>query len=72
MRNFTSLVKATAYVVTLMSFTYCFGQKAGNVGSSLQLWMKANSGTSTTTNNGAVNSWLDNSPNGFTAFKGRF
>ncbi|MEM6684542.1 MAG: GEVED domain-containing protein [Bacteroidota bacterium] len=37
----------------------------GNISSDLQLWMKANVGTSVTGTD--VNSWTDQSPNGFTA-----
>ncbi|MGB0176038.1 MAG: beta strand repeat-containing protein, partial [Owenweeksia sp.] len=34
----------------------------GAVGNNLVLWLKANSGTSTTTNNASLSTWLDQSP----------
>ncbi|MDG5492172.1 LamG-like jellyroll fold domain-containing protein [Psychroserpens sp. SPM9] len=42
----------------------------GSVGNQLQLWMKADASTSTTTNNQRVNSWGDNSGNSFNVVKG--
>ncbi len=42
----------------------------GNVSTQLQLWMKADASTSTTTNNQRVNTWGDNSSNAFSIVKG--
>ncbi|MCK8479487.1 LamG-like jellyroll fold domain-containing protein [Psychroserpens algicola] len=42
----------------------------GSVSTQLQLWMKADASTSTTTNNQRVNSWGDNSGNSFSVVKG--
>ena len=39
----------------------------GGVSSTLNLWLKANAGTNTTTQGGNVSSWTDQSPNGYTA-----
>ena len=71
MKNFTSYVKAALCVVCFATLNLSFSQNPGNIGNAdLQLWMKANSGTSTTSNNQPVYSWSDNSPNGFTAVNG--
>jgi len=42
----------------------------GNVPNNLELWMKADASTSTTTNNSRVDSWGDNSANAFSVVKG--
>lgn len=42
----------------------------GNVPNNLELWLKGDASTSTTTNNTRVNSWGDNSANGFSVTKG--
>ncbi|WP_298903311.1 LamG-like jellyroll fold domain-containing protein [uncultured Psychroserpens sp.] len=42
----------------------------GNVSTQLQLWMKADASTSTTTNNQRVDTWGDNSGNTFSVTKG--
>nr|WP_321233240.1 LamG-like jellyroll fold domain-containing protein [uncultured Psychroserpens sp.] len=42
----------------------------GNVPSNLELWLKGDASTSTTTNNQRVNTWGDNSSNGFSIVKG--
>ncbi|WP_460219631.1 LamG-like jellyroll fold domain-containing protein [Psychroserpens sp. MEBiC05023] len=47
-----------------------FAQSPGKVPGSLQLWLKADASTSTTTNNQRVNSWGDNSSNAFSIVKG--
>jgi len=43
------------------------GGSPGGVSNNLQLWLKADSGTDTTTNNAEVTSWDDQSPNAWTA-----
>ena len=43
------------------------GASPGGVGSNLQLWLKADAGTSSSTDGSAVSSWSDQSPNGYTA-----
>jgi putative surface-exposed virulence protein len=71
MKTITSYVNAALFVVCITFFNLSFGQNPGNIGDSdLQLWMKADAGTSTTTNNQDVTTWLDNSPNAFTATVG--
>ena len=70
MKNMTSLIKALFSIAFITTINYGYGQNPGSVGSNLQLWMKANAGTSSTTNNAAVNSWQDQSSNSFTATKG--
>lgn len=42
-------------------------QAPGGVSSGLQVWLKADAGTSTTTNNDFLSSWSDQSGNGFNA-----
>lgn len=43
------------------------GGTPGGVSANLQLWLKADAGTSTTTNGANVFSWIDQSPNSWTA-----
>ena len=74
MNNYTTKsimpLKLMVAMLLLVSFNVV-SQNPGNIGSTnLQLWMKANSGTNTTTNGSNVTSWADNSPNAFTAVTG--
>ena len=68
----------TKKVLSILFFTFFIAanfnltaQNPGNIGSTdLQLWMKANAGTNTTTDGADITSWSDNSPNSFTAVTG--
>lgn len=57
-------------LLLLLLFTAFAGIRAqapGGVSSGLQIWYKADAGTSTTVNNAALDYWNDSSPNGKTA-----
>lgn len=64
MKNFLS--------TTIVLFAAAIGiaQSPGGVSSGLQLWLKADSGTSTTTDGASVNYWADQSPIGNDASQG--
>jgi len=63
-------LKKALFVLLLFGTINAIAQTSpGNVSMNLQLWMKANTGTSTTTNGSAVNTWNDNSSNSLVATK---
>ena len=48
---------------SISTINFVFAQSPGGVSSSLMLWLKANAGTSTTSNNAAISQWSDQSGN---------
>ncbi|MGY5351379.1 hypothetical protein ACXGQW_02195 [Wenyingzhuangia sp. IMCC45533] len=53
-------------LLMLASFTV-FSQSPGNISSDIRLWLKADTGTNTTTDGGGITSWNDQSGNSFNA-----
>ena len=59
-----SYLQRLVIILTLVGCTHvCYAQAPGNISSNLQLWLKTNAGTSTTTDGSTVTTWNDQSGN---------
>jgi hypothetical protein len=56
-----NVIFAAAFVLSVAT---AIAQSPGGVSSGLQVWLKADAGSSTTTDNTAITTWNDQSPNG--------